>query len=244
MLLNIDRNAKTIKSRKVGYLTGVLYLAPGDLSGYQVCPSASAGCLSACLYTAGRGAMNCTQRARVAKTRKFFSDRIAFVDLLAKDIAKLERKAKREGMRPAVRLNGTSDLPWEKMKGSDGQTLMARFPDVRFYDYTKIAARAWKWVNGKLPANYHLTFSRSEANDSEARALAQAGAIVAVVFSDNLPATWANVPVVNGDDHDMRAHDHGNRGGMVAGLVAKGKAKKDESGFVVPSIPVELAIAA
>ena len=83
MLLNIDRNAKTIKSRKVGYLTGVLYLAPGTLSGHQVCPSASAGCLSACLYTAGRGAMTCTQRARVAKTQLFFNDRVAFVDMLA-----------------------------------------------------------------------------------------------------------------------------------------------------------------
>ena len=241
MLLNIDRNAKTIKSRKVGYLTGVLYLAPGDLSGRQVCPSASAGCLAACLYTAGRGAMTCTQRARVAKTQLFFADRVAFVDMLALDIIKLERKAKREGMRPAVRLNGTSDLPWEKMKGSDGLTLMERFPNVRFYDYTKISARAWKWIDGKLPANYHLTFSRSEENDSEARKLAQAGAIVAVVFSGDLPTAWASVPVINGDEHDMRAHDHGTRGGMVAGLIAKGKARRDASGFVVASIPVMLA---
>ena len=75
MLLNIDKNAKTIKGQSLGYMTGVLYLAPHTLSGYQVCPSASIGCIAACLNTAGRGAMNCTQVARIRKTQMFFEDR-------------------------------------------------------------------------------------------------------------------------------------------------------------------------
>jgi hypothetical protein len=155
-------NAKTPKGESRGVLTGILYLVPSDGSGLgNLCPHASAGCRAACLFTAGRGVMEPIKAGRMRKTRLFFESAPRFVDMLAADIARLVKRAERKGMSPAVRLNGTSDVPWERMRGTDGQTLMERFPGVQFYDYTKRPNR----VN--LPANYHLTFSRSECNDAQ-----------------------------------------------------------------------------
>lgn len=234
MLLNISRNAKTIKSEKVGILTGVLYLAPHNLSGRQVCPFASAGCIAACLNTAGRGAMNCTQTARVKKTQKLFDDRGAFLRELHSEIGKLRRKAARQGMRPAVRLNGTSDLPWEKFTFLlDGQrvTLMSANPDIIFYDYTKNGTRARKSVSGLgWPSNYQLTFSRAEDNDAAALKMLRVGVNVAVVFNDTPPSHWHGYETLDGDAHDARMLDGR---GMIVALTAKGKAKRDQSGFVV-----------
>lgn len=246
-LLNVSKNAKTIKSEKVGVLTGILYLAPSDISGHQVCPFASKGCLASCLFTAGRGAMNCTQRARVAKTQLLFMDRDAFVYELHWEIAKLKRKAAREGMIPAVRLNGTSDLPWEKMTALiDGkrQTLMRANPDVIFYDYTKSPFRARKSLTKAWPTNYAITLSRSESNEKVCLDALSKGINVSVVFdSSELPITWHGFEVINGDDHDARMLDGraNDDSGLVIGLVAKGKARKDASGFVVQS---SIAIAA
>ena len=227
MLLNIDKNAKTIKGQSLGYMTGVLYLAPHTLSGHQVCPSASLGCIAACLNTAGRGAMNCTQVARIRKTQMFFEDRESFMRQLDKEIVKLVAKAARAGMTPLVRLNGTSDLPWENFK-IDGQSLMERHPNVQFYDYTKIRARAMKWAMGGMPSNYSLTFSLTESNDADAKRVLGAGGSVAVVFRDTLPRQFLDAPVVDGDRHDVRTLD----AGVVVGLKAKGRARRDTSGVV------------
>ena len=235
-LLNVDNNAKTVKGQKRGYLTGVLYLAPSDLSGRNVCPMASPGCIAACLNTAGHGAFNNVQQARINKTRALFEDRDAFLAQLHKEIGALIRKAARDGLTPTVRLNGTSDLPWEAYK-LDGKSLFEHFPDVQFYDYTKIPKRAKLWAAGKMPANYHLTFSRSEINDADARACLKAGANVAVVFRPKLPATFGNAPVIDGDADDLRFMPQGMETiahrGVVVGLKAKGRARKENSGFVV-----------
>ena len=235
MILNIDNNAKTVKGQKYGYLTGVLYLAPHTLSDHQVCPSASAGCIAACLNTAGRGGMNATQVARVRKTRRLFDDRDSFMRELFSDITKLVRRAEKRGLIPLVRLNGTSDLPWEKLK-LGGKSLMDHFPQVQFYDYTKIAKRALKWAAGNMPANYSLTFSLTESNDADALRVLDAGGSVAVVFRDELPGTFWGFEVVNGDRHDVRTQDIG----VVVGLTAKGRAKHDISGFVrdFESLPI------
>ena len=229
-LLGVGTSYKTIKSEKVGVLTGILYMAPYNLSGKNVCPNASAGCAAACLNTAGRGAMNVVQAARLKKTNRFFEDRQQFLWDLVNEIRALKRKAQARGMKAAVRLNGTSDLPYEKYKiGDTGKNIMELFPDIQFYDYTKLETRITK---GQLPANYHLTFSRAEDNDHKLDAVLEHTS-AAVVFSGELPETWRGYPVIDGDEHDARFTDAGP--GTVIGLLVKGQGKKDTTGFVVPS---------
>jgi len=229
-LLGVGTSYKTIKSEKVGVLTGILYMAPYNLSGKNVCPNASAGCAAACLNTSGRGAMHVVQAARLKKTQRFFEDRQQFLWDLVNEIRALKRKAQARGMKAAVRLNGTSDLPYEKYKiGDTGKNIMELFPEIQFYDYTKLETRITK---GQLPSNYHLTFSRAEDNDHKLDAVLEHTS-AAVVFSGELPATWRGYPVIDGDEHDARFTDAGP--GTVIGLLVKGQGKKDTTGFVVPS---------
>ncbi len=233
-LLSVAADAKTVKGQKMGYLTGVLYLAPHTISGYQVCPKASEGCRLACLYTAGRGIYTNTQQARIAKTKRFHEDREAFMAQLVDEVEALIRKAKRENLIPVVRLNGTSDLPWEKIKcnrnGKAYASIMEAFTDVTFYDYSAILGRT-KALN--LP-NYHLTFSLKENNDSDAIEAIKQGYNVAVVMNvgrkEEKPTTWGGYPVHNGDETDLRFLDP--RGGHIIALFPKGKARKDTLGFV------------
>lgn len=233
-LLSVAADAKTIKGEAKGYLTGVLYLAPHTISGYQVCPKASEGCKLGCLYTAGRGIYSNTQQSRIAKTKFFHENREAFIALLVENIEALIRKAGRMGLTPVVRLNGTSDLPWEKFAcirdGVKYASLMEAFPDLQFYDYTKILGRT-KALS--LP-NYSLTFSLAEDNDKRARKALAEGYNVAEVLrlkrKDAKPATWSGFPVVNGDETDLRFLDP--NGGHIIALFPKGKAANDSSGFV------------
>lgn len=214
-------NAKTSKGVKHGYLTGIVYLAPYNLSGVNLCPKASKGCANACLYTAGRGAFKSIQKARLAKTRFFIERREEFILQLKNEIFMAEKKARSMGLKLAIRLNGTSDIVWESV--SD---IIQSFPDVQFYDYTKIAKR----FVFKRPANYDLTFSLSETNEKDARFVLASGGRVAVVFrSKAFPSVFLGAPVVSGDDHDLRFLD---AQGVIVALYAKGKAKKDVSGFV------------
>jgi len=223
-LLGVSTDAKTIKGETKGVLTGIMYLAPHKLSGTNVCPMAElAGCVAGCLNTAGRGRFTNTQLARIRKTNLWNSDREWFVTRLQRDIRSLIRKANRLGMTPMVRLNGTSDIRWE----IETPELFEEFADVQFYDYTKIPNRK------NLPDNYHLTFSYSGANERYRdfyRAARDNGMNVAVVFRKFIPETFLGMPVVNGDESDIRPLDPQ---GVVVGLKAKGKAKQDTSGFVV-----------
>ena len=231
-LLN-NGNAKTSKGEKLGWITYGLHLAPFNLSGFNVCNNASKGCAAACLNTAGRGAMSNVQKSRIEKTKRFFQDKELFVWTLAKEIQACLKSAERKNMKACFRLNLTSDLPWEKIKVlSDGKklSLMEMFPDVQFYDYTKSFKRAKAWADGEMPANYHITFSRSECNDSLVDIIKDLGGNVAAVFRGSLPATWKGKKVINGDDTDLRFLDEKN---VIVGLVEKGLAKKDESGFVI-----------
>jgi len=224
MLLQVNTNWKTIKSMKYGFMTGILYLAPYKLSGKNVCPAASLGCRLSCLNTAGRGQMGVVQKARLRKTKMFFQDRNKFLSQLKTEIEILNRRAANKNMKLAIRLNGTSDLPFERYL-IDGKNLMDHFPGVKFYDYTKLENR----VTGSLPANYHLTFSRSETNDNVVYKVIKK-APVSVVFKNKLPKKFKGYKVINGDLHDMRFK---NKSGVIVGLLAKGKAKKDNTGFAV-----------
>ena len=214
-------NAKTAKSDKVsGYRTMIQYLAPADLSGKNVCPYLSVGCKEACLNTAGRGAFDSTQLGRLRRTALFWGNRKLYKKLLIAEIRAFARSCERSGDTACVRLNGTSDLSWEKLVPE----VFTLFPDVIFYDYSKNPKR-FGWVK----KNYFITFSRSESNDKDALNVLQNGGNVAVVFKD-LPETWNGYKVIDGDKTDLRFLDESN---VVVGLTAKGKARKDDSGFVV-----------
>lgn len=223
MELLTTNNTKILKGSGRGYISFIMHLAPAASSGREVCPKRSPGCTTACLNTAGRGMMHTVQAGRLRKTLMYHEDRAGFMAFLISDMLAGIRKADREGVTPVFRLNGTSDIPWERVR-FDGLNVFEIFPAVQFYDYTKI-------LNRKVSAypNYHLTFSRSENNDRDvARAIA-AGMNVAVVFNE-LPATYLGLPVISGDEDDLRFLDPKN---VIVGLTAKGRARKDTSGFVV-----------
>jgi hypothetical protein len=227
-LLN-EGNSKTSKGEKLGYMTYGLHLAPYYLSGFNVCADASPGCSTACLNWAGRGAMASVQKARITKTLFFFKDKDGFLAQLSKEIKSRILSAKRKGMVPCFRLNLTSDLPWEKIK-IDGKNLMEIFPEVTFYDYTKSPSRMTAFLEGKMPSNYHLTFSRSESNGAVSMAFLRSGGNVAMVFRNKLPTSYLGHKVVDGDETDLRFLD---QPGVIVGLKEKGLAKKDETGFVL-----------
>jgi len=225
-LLSVDTNAKTVKGQSKGYRTGILYLAPASVSNViNVCLFASPACRAACLYSAGRGAFTSVQQARIAKTKFFVSDKHAFVENLKLNVSKLVSNCLKTKAIPTVRLNGTSDINWERY------SVIQAFNEVQFYDYTKNYFRMNLFLDGKLPSNYSLTFSRSETNESQCLEVLNRGGNVAVVFRDKvLPSHWNGFKVINGDENDLRFLDPK---GVVVGLTAKGKAKTDTSGFVV-----------
>lgn len=235
MILSASADAKTVKGQVHGYLTGILYLAPSDISGVNLCPFAKlAGCEIACLYTAGRGAFSNVQLARIAKTKLFNHDRDAFMASLVYSIKRVIRDALKQGLIPVIRLNGTSDVQFEKIAltvdSIDYKNIFEVFPTVQFYDYTKIPTRS------DIPANYDLTFSYSGVDTFQhvwQKALKNTElSRFAVVFSnrDRMPAQFAEMSVVDGDSTDLRFLDKSN---VIVGLYAKGKAKKDDTGFVV-----------
>ena len=239
-------NPKTAKSSELGFSTAILHLAPHTLAGGRtVCPYATAGCIAGCLNLAGRGGIfpkgassNRIQEARIRRTRYWFEDRAGFLEALEREIQGHVNRCNRAGVLPAVRLNGTSDIAWER----EAPALFERFEGVRFYDYTKARHRARRFGVGELPPNYHLTYSRSEkTTPAGMRALLAKGVNVAVVFRE-LPqwtlgdGTVLNVasvngwPMVDGDRTDLRFTDPR---GVIVALKAKGPARRDRSGFVL-----------
>jgi hypothetical protein len=242
-------NPKVLKGMSQGYNTYILHLAPADLSGYETCAKRTAGCTAACLNTAGRGGMfkrgentNVIQQARIRKTKMFFENRVEFMATLVKDIELAIKQSKKMELVPVFRLNGTSDLAWEKYEvvrnGQLFRNIFTAFPEVQFYDYTKILGRKIKEYS-----NYQLTFSAADGNDSDVLKALNEGLNVAVVFGIKktlpMPVDYLSRPVFNGDESDLRFLDPK---GVIVGLYAKGKAKKDTTGFVkYPTIMLQKA---
>ena len=247
-------SAKAVKATEFGYLNGIHYMAPHRTGGAgNLCPKASAGCMALCLgMYSGQASMvadlehgiNNVRASRQNKARMFVSDRAAYLNMMARQGAQVIAKARAAGLIPCLRLNGSTDIPFERMLFAlDARTkralarigyeaparaasILALFPDVQFVDYTKIANR----LDG-APSNLSLTFSRSETNEAECLDVLRAGGNVAIVFGDGLPATWNGFQVIDGDKHDLRHLDARN---VVVGLKPKGnKAKRDTSGFVL-----------
>ena len=242
-------NPKTLKGQSVGYMTYILHLAPANVSGFETCPKRTAGCTAACLNTAGRGGMfkrgettNTIQQARIRKTAMFFEERTSFMQWLVADIELAIKQAKRKGLIPVFRLNGTSDLSWEKYRvirnGLVYTNIFSAFTEVQFYDYTKILGRKVSGIT-----NYHLTFSAADGNDADVYSAINQGMNVATVFglkkTQPMPETYNGRPVFNGDESDLRFLDPK---GVIVGLYAKGKAKQDISGFV--KYPITMLFAA
>ena len=228
-------SAKAIKARGYGYLNAINYMAPASTGGVgNLCPHASAGCLALCLgWYSGQAGMvsnqdtdtNSVRDSRKAKAQMFMRDRKAFVAEMVAGIKRAQTTARNKGLKLCVRLNGATDINWPR-------AIFDQFADVQFVDYTKSVAKALAHAQGKLAPNYHVTFSRSEANEADCARVLEAGGNVAVVFAGEMPATYLGASVVNGDEHDLRHLDP--RGGVIIGLSPKGlRAKRDQSGFVV-----------
>jgi len=255
-LLTVSGNPKVMKGDKVSkYLTAIMHLSPINT---KICPYQDiAGCKEACLNTAGRGGIikkgettNVIQEARKRKTNLYLEDRNTFMSYLITDIQKFVRYCEKKDKLPCIRLNGTSDIQWEniyvgnmeqysldttdiklfnkKEHDLDCKNIFELFPDVQFYDYTKIPTRKVSDIK-----NYHLTWSYSEANMKYANWFDKIAYNIAVVFNGALPIHFKGREVVNGDETDLRFLDKGN---VIVGLKAKGKAKKDTSGFVIQTI--------
>jgi hypothetical protein len=234
-------NPKTLKGMQQGYNTYILHLAPATLSGHNTCPKATKGCINACLNTAGRGGMfkrgentNTIQQARIRKTKLFYDNRDEFMSLLYKDITLAIKQSAKLGLIPVIRLNGTSDISWEKYPVTIGNVtysnIFRAFEFIQFYDYTKVLGRKVQNIS-----NYHLTFSMADGNYLDCKQAVVEGYNIAVVFGikkgTKMPEKFfnSNMTVFNGDESDLRFLDPKN---SIIGLYAKGKAKKDTSGFV------------
>ena len=256
-------SAKAAKASGYGYLNAIHYMAPHDSAGVgNLCSHASPQCIALCLGThSGQAAMvsdlehgtNATRESRKLKARLFMAHRQEYMNRLARDIVKLERKADREGLTLCARLNGSTDIAWERIsfviddktnraiearlgvshpRAGRVMTLLQLFPHIQFVDYTKNPNRM-----GKTPSNLHLTLSYSGNNLADCLAALKRGHNVAVVFGEGLPREWHGHSVIDGDLHDLRHLDpicpNGERG-VVVGLSPKGlTAKRDTSGFVV-----------
>lgn len=240
-LLSVNADAKTVKGVKMGYLTGILYLTPANSSGINLCPMAEiAQCAAPCLFTAGRGRMSTVYFARLRKTLFLQQYEAEFMALLAKDIKKIEKKAAKKGFSAAIRLNGTSDIRFENIL-LNGENIMAHFPHIMFYDYTKLHNRK------DIPSNYDLTYSYSGVSNfaQYAKSAIDNGMRLAVVFRNretveymlNYGVKYMGLDIVDGDSTDLRFLEPQ---GVISALYAKGRAKMDGSGFVI-DMPEEMA---
>jgi hypothetical protein len=236
-------NSKTIKGEKLGYTTYIMYLAPHtqNSKNINVCSHASKGCATACLFKSGAARFDQVQQGKVDKTEWFLDNRVEFLNKLDNEIKNIvarheaiegEKVLKKNGdvlrfKNFAIRLNGTSDLPFEKYKIRDGKNIFELYPSVQFYDYTKNPIRFEKEFD-----NYHLTFSQSEDNQAKALELLSSGKNVAVVFAvkkeANLPNEYQGFKVINGDESDLRFLDDSN---VVVGLKYKLLTGKGTSGI-------------
>ena len=248
-VLLTTENSKTTKGEKLGYTTYIMYLSPHiqNSKGKNLCAKASPGCAKACLHKSGAARFSPVQNGKLNKTEYYLADRKGFMKQLITELGKIETKHKAivgdekaigtKGKvlykKFAVRLNGTSDIPYENLRlfrivngkiwvynkpNKNLKNIFELFPNIQFYDYTKGDNRFDK----VLPTNYHLTFSRSEINDKESLDLLNRGYNVAVVFGvknvADFPTTYKGFKVIDGDTSDLRFLDEEN---VIVGLKYK-----------------------
>lgn len=251
-------SAKAAKASGYGYLNAIHYVAPFTLGGAgNLCSHATIACYLNCLgWQSGQAAMvkdldndtNSVRESRKLKAQLFMRDRANYMNRLARDIIALDRRAMRESLKLCVRLNGSSDIRFERIRFNlDAKTLGALekagllsrltylsqvtllelFPAIQFVDYTKNHNRL-----GNAPKNLDLTLSYSVENSADCVKALMAGHNVAMIFDGGLPDSFAGFPVINGDLHDLRHLDP--KGGHIVGLTPKGRrAKLDQTGFII-----------
>jgi len=227
----IATSSKIAKGLKYDEMTFILYLAPAKMSGYEVCPMRSEECTAACLNESGHNRIdihdNTINKARIAKTKLFFKQRDFFMRWLQDEIIAAKKKAAAAGMKFSVRLNGTSDLSPEQFH-LNGKNILEIFPDVQFYDYTKVPKRIQLT---KKYSNYDVTFSYSGTNGVDCMNALLQDVRVAVVFEE-LPESFWGYPVIDGDAYDMRYLDDT----VIVGLKYKkvrNKLDQEKSKFVI-----------
>jgi len=216
---SVNLTAKHVKAYKYNELTYSLYLAPADVSGYEVCPLRTKECIRACLHESGLNKIdvkaNKINKSRIAKTKLFFENRNFFMEWMIDEIRVAKEKAARQEQKFSVRLNNTSDLSPEQFVLGD-KNILEIFEDDQFFEYSKIYNRI---KLAKKYKNYDLTFSYSGSNKEEClNALNVDNTRVAVVFKDKLPEKFWDFDVINGDEYDMRYYDPKN---VVVGLKFK-----------------------
>jgi hypothetical protein len=204
-------SAKMKYSYNKGTMTYCVYLAPYNMSGYQVCGKGE-HCHEFCLNGAGHNKADIIANgfehskiniSRIKKTKAFYEQRETFMELLIKEIESARQSAKRKNMEFAVRLNGTSDLS-PLLFCYKGKNILEIFPDVQFYDYTKVPTRFN--VSDKY-SNYDVTFSFDGYNWDECEKALARNEKVAVVFEHELPTTYKKYRVINANDSDTRFLD-------------------------------------
>jgi len=219
----LDTNGGNTKLKKTSgsmavYRVAGLSLFPDD----QLCPARHiAGCAASCLESAGRGRMRNVIDGRQKKAQWFKTDQDGFLRQLRKELANFEATCKRQGVKPAVRLNVLSDVQWERLG------IPQQFPGTLFYDYSKLANRL-----GKTPENYRLMFSYSGKKEykKQVQKALKSNVPISAVFRGPMPSEFLGRPVIDGDESDLF---NLFAGPVVVGLRAKGKAKTDQSDFVI-----------
>ena len=222
-------NVKTMKGEGLGIKTYIMYLSPFNLNskGINLCSHASKGCAEACLVGSGNARFKVVRNGRKARTEYFLSSRVEFMYQLKAEIEKAIMVNEGKAI-VTIRLNGTSDLPFEKYRVFEGKkNIFEIFENIQFYDYSKNYLR----FNKELPKNYHLTFSRSETNHIKAIEVLNKGFNVAFVF-DKTPSTYIGYKVIDGDKNDVRWLDEKN---VIVGLKYKqltGKGVDNTTAFI------------
>lgn len=246
-------NYKLSKNLKLKTYTFSLALAYSDTSGFNVCPRAEritigeknknkSNCSAVCVSKNGNGRYDATQQARIRKTKLFFEDRKLFMSQLVDDIDLAIRWSKFHGYEATFRLNAYSDIRWETVQTDNGKTVLELFPDVTFYDYTKLE-------NRDVPGNYHLTYSHFGLFDLTRKA-DDKGMNIAMVFDASgltkppqpLPTEWHGKKVVDGDETDLRTPENDGTN-VIVGLrakMSKVNIAKGLNSFVVPSNPSQI----
>lgn len=209
---SVGQSMKMRLSLEHNVATYCIYLAPSNLSGYKVCPN-DKYCKQFCLNGSGQNKADVLSRgeqhslinqSRIKKTRLFYQNRDLFMQIMIKEIELAQERARKNNMEFSVRINGTSDLSPLLFK-YEGKNILEWFPDVMFYDYTKVPNRFKLLSQYK---NYDLTFSFNGYNWTDCEDFLKKGGKVAVVFdTDTLPTSYRGYRVVDANSYDMRYKD-------------------------------------
>lgn len=227
----LSSNSKIEKTPAgVPIINSGISLAPAKRSGVRnVCGSATAGCIAACvLWFAGRTVTAVVRAAAIARTMLLQFSPDVFHARLDREIESQERAADAAGARSFVRPNAASDEDY-------GPRIAARHPRSTLYDYTKVRQRVRDYLAGKLPPNYHVSYSVHEhARFDDVAEFLRGGANVVVVVDSyywgptkrygTLPAAVEfrspagesiTVSAIDGDVSDIRTPEFDGRGNAV-----------------------------